>query len=730
MIIDPRDFPESTRHLLAESGSLLVRAGAGTGKSTLLAHMALRRVQQGTPPGKIAVLTYSQAGKRAIEQYLQALAQAWRVELPAPQTFAAFSGRLAQTMVQAGFGPEKLRICWDSSEAIVVETMAEAIALAAQRRPEYHYPMATPASHEELIRRFAQLKGRQSLLALDDEEEDFAERAERCDLEPALLEIFNQFEMLRLRRGFYLHQDVIELPGRVIADQPEARRLFANRYDCVLIDEAYDLNLNHLNLIRTVSNPRTAVVAVGDERQCIYRDQGASPKVMNSRFSELFPGVKQVDLPLSFRCGEKVARQMQALFGNPARFPLQSAGTTNTEVRFRGSSDEANDVTERVRQWLGHDDADTRCAILVHDLPDALEIEEALIRKNIPYRVQNAQMLIHREEILGLIALLALGGERMKLIKPIRRPLLIGGLARLFFPEFHGPQYDAAMQELQSLAESRPRGGGGDDVSSCRGLLTNVAMASFLASLPPNVEDRAARQALRNTVLAAWDDVCRIPDEMPAAEALTRLVEQTALDRVLEDSILSRSLLALRRATIARFVALAEHHRWTVKDALQSFDRLGQANRWQAGERVRVTLSTCANAKGHEWDNVAICGLEEGRFPRLPRRSAAFAADDFEVERRLFYVGCTRARKRLWLFGPPDAAVSRRGEPVEGARLSRFVREMRGMEGDYVHAAQSAPTPNPPRSRMPPGWKENLLRQVSVGGEQAAAGSAKRDKGN
>ncbi|MFC4158164.1 3'-5' exonuclease [Chitinimonas lacunae] len=711
MIIDPQEFPENTQQLLAEKGSLLVRAGAGTGKSTFLAHAALRRVREGIAPHKIVVLTYSQAGRRAIGQYLEALAKAYRIELPQPQTFAAFAGRLAHTLVQAGFGPERLRICWDSSEALVVDTMREAIHLAAERRPDFHYPMATPASHEELIRRFAQLKGSQSLQALVEDDEHFLDQAERCDIEPALLEIFHQFEKLRLQRGFYLHQDVIELPASVVAREPEARRLFANRYDHILIDEAYDLNINHLNLLHAISHPRTVVVAVGDERQCIYRDQGASSQVMNSRFSELFPGVRQVDLPLSYRCGDKVARQMQALFGNPARFPLQSAGLFNTEVRFRASSDEADDVTERVQQWLNHDDFDTRCAILVHDLHDALEIEEALIRKNIPYRVQNAQMLIQREEILGLIALLAMGGERMGLIKPGRRHLLIGGLARLFFPEFHGPAFDEAMKELQRLAESRPRGGGGDDVASCQNLLANVAMAAFLDSLPSNA-DREGRKALRHSVLDAWVEICAIPDQMPAAEALVRLIEATALERVLEDSILSRSLLATRRATIARFIALARHHDWTVKQALQAFEQMGHANRWQVGERVRVTLSTCANAKGHEWDNVAICGLVEGRFPRLPRHSAAFAADDFEVERRLFYVGCTRARKRLWLFGPADAAISRRGETGNGPRLSRFVREMRGMEGDYVHSPQTTPATQQRRSRVPPGWKEAMLRRV------------------
>ncbi len=621
----PADLnPRQREAVTAPAGPLLVLAGAGSGKTRVITHrIAWLIAERGVEPRCIAGLTFTNKAAGEMRERLDALvgAPARGVML---MTFHALGALLLRRWGdRTGLGRDFTILDDDDSEALVRDI------LHREGRQGDEDPAA-------ILARIGLARSAGLTAA------GYRDRA-TGPAEELAAEIFLLAEKEKRKRGAADFDDLIELPTRLLSANPDLQQEFHGSVRHVLVDEYQDTSPAQYAFLRELVGPERDVTCVGDPDQSIYRWRGADIRNI-LEFERDFPDARTVTLEQNYRSTGRILEAASELIAHnrgrkekrlwtegPAGRPLALHIAPNEEG-------EARFAAETVARGLSWGDSPRDYAVLYRTHAQSRALEEAFARAGIPCAVVGGTRFYARREVkdaLSYLRLVANPRDASAFMRAagapprgigettVGRVISLAASAGLTVPEFLARAGDSLPPRARKPLGEFSR------------LLADLAAACAAGSWTG-----ALGGAVENSGYADW--LSRQPD---------------GRDRM--DNI--RELLSAARAAEEAGTTLAE---WLERIALLSgIDLL-------RGDEPAVTLMTLHNAKGLEFSRIFICGLENGL---LPHASAMGDDEEMEEERRLFYVGLTRAREYAVL----TMARSRRTWDRSALQSpSRFLREL------------------------------------------------------
>jgi DNA helicase-2/ATP-dependent DNA helicase PcrA len=500
-----------------------------------------------------------------------------------------------------------------------------------------------------------------------------AQAPRRDYLDQVVARAWEEYEKRLAAANAFDFDDLIVRPLELFERFPAAGEVWSRRTRYLLVDEYQDTDHAQYLLVRALSRVHGNVCVVGDEDQSIYRWRGADIRNILD-FERDFPQARVIKLEKNYRSTGVILEAASAVIAcNRARMGkrLWTDNPRGARVEVLAAEDdleEARAVVERVEE-LRRDPEIGGCAVLYRTNSQSRPIEEALVARGIPYRVVGALRFYDRKEVKDLLAYL----------RQVMNPDDEVGLRRILNvpPRSIG---EAAAEALEALARRRALPAG-----------RALGAVADDAEVPVRAREPLARLA---ALFKAW------------REDLEGLTVPTLIGRIVRDTRYEDYLHKTFPGDAEERVANLEELRRAAegagsgRDGLQFFlDRAALvADTDDLGGEEGVTLLTLHSAKGLEFPAVFITGMEEGLFPHA---RALDAPEELEEERRLCYVGFTRARRRLYLSHSLRRLV--RGSPMP-QEPSRFLAEIPEALTEPAYPSAVA------RARRPlPVWAESRM---------------------
>jgi DNA helicase-2/ATP-dependent DNA helicase PcrA len=461
----------------------------------------------------------------------------------------------------------------------------------------------------------------------------------------------------------------------LLRDNAELQRHYRERFQHVLVDEFQDTNAIQYRWLRLIAGPAGKPFVVGDDDQSIYRWRGARVENLY-RFQKDYPGTQVVRLEQNYRSTATILNAANAVIANNASRlgkTLWTEGPNGAPIKLDAAfneRDEAEFVINRIADYIDQGNRRSEIAVLYRSNAQSRVFEEALLAAGIPYRVYGGLRFFERAEIKDALAYL-----------------------RLIANRDDDPSFERVVN-------TPPRGIGARTVEAVRAEARAASTSLWRAAAALIATGRLAKRAAEALYgfLRLVDGLDNETRSDSLHEQVARVIERSGLiahhgkntdaggeARVENLEELVNAAREVMRSESSDLPPLAEFLAFAV---LESGD--AQAEAYQDS----VQLMTLHSAKGLEFSLVFLCGLEDGLFPH--QRSLNDAAG-LEEERRLCYVGITRARRELYL----TYAEQRRLHGVETfATPSRFLREI---PAEHVEEVRPAMVVSRPIYRRPEG---------------------------
>ncbi|RXZ44773.1 UvrD-helicase domain-containing protein [Crenobacter cavernae] len=630
---------EQRRILDHADGHLLIEAAAGSGKTSVLALLALEYAAVGRA---VLALTFSANGKAVLADRLAA----WNPRLADKVTVATID-EVCEAEAQRCLADDRLSVddgwALDHVLPCVIERTNEAFA-GDERHPQLE---GHAEARRDLLDAFRFIK--QSLapgLIGDEQDPDWIEQAIGDRPYPvwhAFLEYERRRAVLpverrkRRGRGFRLAgdacYDLVRAAGQEGLNPPG----FGQRY--LLLDEFHDTSPLQLEFLSLWGRRLQRVVAVGDRDQALQAWRAADAAHIFPAFCERFAVRTRLPLSLSFRFGPRLAQLANAL-RSPSQAPVQGAGDSPGRV-----VEERRPLAAFLKA-LGQDPDAGGCAILARDAGQLVPVQLALAELGQPFRLHERVLPFWRRGEARLLQALAeiVAAPRTGETRAHAQP----------DPEYLKRQRRLLAERLLSL----PGWLLGD--ATRQDLIDHIAdsaanwraVCEMLPRVPFSPDAGEAQRGRRSQLQAAIAALL----EAPADQALGPLVRAFARAARLETDLAAYAGSREQgRARVAAWRHLVDHldaQGFTAAGWLKRLADLERRHRYPSETaRPGPLLSSIFHAKGSEWDRVVLVGLEEGRFP--------LANVPFAEEKRYAYVACTRARRALILHAEPGATPGR-----------------------------------------------------------------------
>jgi DNA helicase-2/ATP-dependent DNA helicase PcrA len=626
--------PPQREAVTTTEGPLLVLAGAGSGKTRVIAHRVAYLLWKGAPPASVLAVTFTNKAAGEMKERVVALAGAPGRDVFV-STFHSFGLTLLQEEHRAAGLPRRFSICDAGDQVALVKRCMREVKVddrAFDPRRVLWLLSAAKNALQKTIRVRPEGQG--------------------DDYDLVAAEVFPRYQAaLRAQRAVDF-DDLIALPVELLRGDAALRARLQDRFRYLLVDEYQDTNRCQLELLKLVAGERRNVCAVGDDDQAIYGWRGAEVKNI-LRFDRHFPGAKEVRLEQNYRSTGNVLACANGVIGeNPERKAkrLWTAAGKGDPVRvaaLENEEEEARFVAGEISRLRGEGRAPSELAVLYRLNAQSRPIEEALREAGLAYRVHGGPSFFDRAEVRDLLAYLKICAspeDEVSLARVVNVPAR--GIGDASLERLHG----FALEQGLSLFAALER------AAEAPGLPRGAAerMVEF-AGLVRRLGDEFRTGRLGETARRLVAEVglyAHARSTVSSIEAGARKVD--AIDGLLR-SLEGWEGRATRRPSLAA---------WLARLALDS--RAEEDPEEDAG----VTLMTLHAAKGLEFPVVFLIGMEEDL---LPCAGIQGAARDLEEERRLAYVGITRARERLYLTR--SAARVKRGKTL--ARTpSRFLADL------------------------------------------------------
>lgn len=657
-------------------GPCLVLAGAGSGKTRVITHKIAHLVQScGYSPRQIFAVTFTNKAAAEMAHRLESLLGRSQTKGLTISTFHSLGVRFLREHAQS-LGLKRGFSILDAQDAL---GLIQEIVQTTDR---------------------ARLKHLQQVISLW--------KNAALDPDQAALEA-QQTGEVDASRVYYSYQatlkayqavdfdDLILLPLRLLSTNEEVRARWQSRVRYLLVDEYQDTNACQYQLLRALTGPRAMFTAVGDDDQAIYGWRGATVENLG-RLREDYPDLHLIKLEQNYRSSQTIlAAANRVIEANPKLFDKRlwsehGVGEPITVTRMDNEQLEAHSVAVRLSAARFEKQAKWQdFAILYRSNQQARVIEQALRDLRIPYTLSGGQSFFEKQEIRDLLAylrLIANDDDDPAFIRAATTPRRGIGQASLHaLGEYAGQHQISLMRAAQSPAMAellQPR--------------QIEAMDSFVKFVR-HYQERADKPAHLEPVDKLLDDL------LGAIGYENHLFDTAADERSAQGKW--QNVLDL----VDWLKGRSQEHDQGLAGLVQHVALVTMLDRQQDEEVDAVKLSTLHASKGLEFPHVYLIGVEEGLLPHLGREDDMTIQDDAQAlasriqeERRLMYVGITRAQRSLHLTW---CARRRRARQERVCEVSRFVAEM-GLGG--VNQA-----PEDPAVGLSPAKRLDMLKNLLAG---------------
>ncbi len=622
--------PPQREAVLHGDGPLLVLAGAGSGKTRVLTHRVARLIDEGVPPEAILAITFTNKAAGEMRERIGALVGPRARAIWASTFHSACVRILRREAPAAGYARDFSIYDGDDQLRLIRRCLVE----------EDIDPKRTPPRAVQ-----ARISDAKSLL--QGPEQMAQDAGSFADEQVA--RVYARYADALRANGAMDFDDLLMVTAQLMEGDAAVRARWQSRFQHVLVDEYQDTNHAQYRLVRALAEPQRNVVAVGDDDQGIYSWRGADVRNILD-FERDYPDAHVVALEQNYRSTGTILRAANAVVErNPHRHPKRlwtdlGDGEPISVVACRDEHEEARVVAAEIDRATARGDGLSDVAVFYRTNAQSRAIEDQLVRRRVPYVVVGGPRFYERAEVRDLLAYLRAAANPSDGVSMAR---MLGAPKRGLGP--------GCVAKLEAFAQAHA-------VPVTDGLLRSV-------------EVQGLQPAQRGAVAATGSLIADIRLQAEAGVALDRILEE-----VLERSGLRESLRAEgtfeaqgRLENLEEMVRVAAEHEASDPEAGLAGFLEGVALQADADlvdeTSGAVTLMTIHNAKGLEFETVVITGLEEGLFPH----ARSDTPEALEEERRLFYVGLTRARRHLTL----THAESRAMHGGRDYRLpSRFLAEL------------------------------------------------------
>jgi len=636
--------PPQRDAVLAGDGPLLVLAGAGSGKTRVIAHRIAHLLGvRGVHPRHVLAVTFTNKAAGEMARRVDALLAPAGIRAPLIATFHSACVRILRAHGEAIGVPRHFTIYdEDDRAALVKECMKEGELAERTFTP-------SAAAH-----RISYLKNQ--MVSVQD-----ALRDARGPWEQKAALVYSRYEKRIREAGVVDFDDLLLLVVKLLAESPETLAWYRGLWKHVLVDEYQDTNRAQYRIIRLLTDEHRNVCVVGDSDQSIYKWRGADINNILD-FEKDFPGTRVVKLEQNYRSTKSILALAAAVIDNNLQRKDKTLWTENPEGEpaavYRGwdEHEEANFVAQTILKTRADGIGWDGIAVFYRTNAQSRVLEDALRRARIPYVIVGGVRFYERKEIRDTLAWLRLTIN---------------------------PADDVAFRRA---VQAPPRGVGATSLARLDDLALDETkpLLALAATPPPDIRGKA-RAGLEDFAAT----VARLASqrgELSPPAFIDLVLQASGYRKALEQD---RSPEAEGRLeNLEELVAAAEDFTHaegesTVEAFLDSVALMSDVDELKEAE-ARVTLMTLHSAKGLEFPVVFLTGLEEGVFPHARSMNDP---EEIEEERRLCYVGLTRARDRLYL----SYAVHRRIHGYGVGEPSRFLREMPEAHLTLLNASRPEP---------------------------------------
>jgi len=670
------------------SGPLLVLAGAGTGKTRVVTCRIARLIRARVRPDRILAVTFTNKAADEMQQRAMELIGRRVSSRPEISTFHSLCVRILRRHAR--------RLGYPTKFAIYDRGDQESVARTALREIKVPEAALRPRDLLYLIERWktSALSPQQAASRASSEREHLAAAA------------YRRYQQALRTAGAMDFDDLLMLTEQLFEQFAEVRKKEAARFDHLLIDEYQDTNPIQYRIVRTMAAEHRNLCVVGDDDQSIYAFRGAEVGHI-LRFQRDWPDARVIRLETNYRSTREILTWANRLIRfNRSRYDKTLRATCRGEPprveQLRDEQAEAEAVVAEIAMRLrGHRRAPRDFAILCRTNEQPRLFEEELRRVGVPYVLLGSMSFYDRREIRDLLAyfkLLAKPDDDVALLRVINTPPRGLGQTTVRRLTEEALQEGKPLWELVSKAKRR------DDLSG-----PARTGAQELSRLVRELQEKMRSEPLGEVI----------------HQLVQRIGYRAEIDRLYDDPAERQT----RWAAVENLVnAVSEYAQRAGKPTLAGFlQEVALAGQEDSRDRDRrtdrnaVSLMTLHAAKGLEFREVYLVGMEEGLLPH--KRAAEEGDRAVEEERRLCYVGVTRAQRRLTL----TMALSRRkwGKP-RPTTPSRFLYELTGQaeHPNYEVAVHALSGPHKPRAGR--STKTSHARGT-CGAESSAPGSAQPD---
>ena len=606
--------PEQKKAVLDDGGPLLILAGAGSGKTRVLTHK-FAHLSAKSSPKKILAMTFTNKAAGEMRERIESLIKK-DMKGTWVGTFHSQCNRILRKEIPALDYRNDFSIYDSDDQCKLVRHILKEFKIYE-------------AMYKGILSRISSLKS--SSIS----PEEFISNGDGYGFEEKLARVYVRYQDEMKRCNALDYDDLIMLSIRLFQEHPEVLEKYQSKFDHILVDEFQDTNPAQYKLLSLLAEKHRNLCVVGDDDQSIYAFRGANIQNILS-FEKDYPDAKTIKLERNYRSTENILHVSNCIIKNNSQRhekKLKSQRGDGEQVChcwFPNEKDEAAYIAKLIKEFYLKGIYDySDFAVLYRINLQSKPLEDALRRERLPYRVLGGMSFYQRKEIKDIVAYMRLAinpDDNVSVRRVINIPARgIGASTLSKIEQYSKKNNKSLMTSIKALIKGK-----GVTASIKEKLSSFVKIVDSLSSLTSGTADKLVEGILSSTEYS---------DQ----------IEESRLENVQE----------FIRSSAGR-------------EMMEFMDTLSlvQVSDQQTDENC-ITLLTLHSAKGLEFPVVFIAGIEEGVIPYFKAKTPA----ELDEERRLLYVGMTRAQNHLWLTGAGKRRLYSKTQDQEPSRFLAHLPE-------------------------------------------------------
>ena len=626
--------PEQQRAVTTTEGPVLILAGAGSGKTRVLVHRVAYLMANGVEPYHIMAITFTNKAAGEMRQRINNLIGMGAEQIWVATFHSSCVRILRRYGDRIGYGPNFSIYDTDDTKTVMKEVLKK-LNIDTKKFKERYFLNAISAAKNEMITA-----------------EEYALSAGSDLAKSRIAGVYREYQARMRANNAMDFDDLLVECVNLLHQDPEVLNYYQSKFQYIMVDEYQDTNTVQFELVRLLAGGRQNLCVVGDDDQSIYKFRGANIyNILN--FEQHFPDAVTSKLEQNYRSTKFILETANGVIRNNEGRKVKSLWTENDQgekVKFKqfdSAYEEAQyiamDINSKVRK-REYEYKD--CAVLYRTNAQSRLLEEKFIVENIPYKIVGGVNFYSRKEVKDILA---------------------------YLKTVDNGQDDLAVRRIINVPK---RGIGATSIEKVAAYAEVRGIPFYDALLELNVDPNLKKLEKKVEPFVLFIQLMRSQlADLGVAGIIREIIDQTGYEAELEAEGTDEA--AARIENIEEFYSKAvayeeEHEDATLSGFLEEVALIADIDSLDESEDY-VVLMTLHAAKGLEFPNVYMAGMEDGLFPSYMSITADDSDAEIEEERRLCYVGITRAMKQLTMTSAKARMV--RGETQYGA-VSRFVKEV------------------------------------------------------